>query len=55
MSDSLARHPQTFPPLMLNMIRAGEVGGFLDQTLVSVAENFENEVKLRAKIKSAMT
>ncbi len=55
LSDSLARHPQTFPPLMLNMIRAGEVGGFLDQTLVSVAENFENEVKLRAKIKSAMT
>lgn len=55
LSDSLARHPAVFPPLMLNMIRAGEVGGFLDQVLVSVAENFESEVKLRSKIKSAMT
>ena len=55
LSDSMARHPAVFPPLMLNMIRAGEVGGFLDQVLVSVAENFESEVKLRAKIKSAMT
>jgi len=55
LSDSLARHPAVFPPLMLNMIRAGEVGGFLDQVLVSVAENFEAEVKLRSKIKSAMT
>lgn len=55
LSDSMARHPAVFPPLMLNMIRAGEVGGFLDEVLVSVAENFESEVKLRAKIKSAMT
>ncbi len=40
---------------MINMIKAGEVGGFLDEVLVSVAENFEAEVKLRSKIKSAMT
>jgi type IV pilus assembly protein PilC len=37
------------------MCRAGEVGGFLDQSLLSVANNFEAEVKLRGKIKSAMT
>jgi type IV pilus assembly protein PilC len=37
------------------MCRAGEVGGFLDRVLVQVADNFEAEVKLRAKIKSAMT
>ena len=55
LSDALARHVEVFPPIMLNMIRAGEVGGFLDQVLVSVAENFESEVNLRAKIKSAMT
>ena len=54
-SDALARHKATFPPIMLNMVRAGEVGGFLDQVLVSVAENFEGEVRLRGKIKSAMT
>ena len=55
LSDSLAQHPMVFPPLMLNMVRAGEIGGFLDQTLVNIAENLEAEVRLKAKIKSAMT
>ncbi len=55
LSTSLARHPQTFPPLMINMCRAGEVGGFLDAVLLQVAANYEAEVKLRGKIKSAMT
>lgn len=54
LSQALARHPKTFPPLMINMVRAGEVGGFLDAVLVSVAENFEKDVALRSKIKSAM-
>ena len=40
---------------MINMVRAGETGGFLDSALESVANNFETEVKLRGKIKSAMT
>jgi type IV pilus assembly protein PilC len=47
--------PKVFPPLMINMARAGEVGGFLDTVLVQVAENYEAEVKLRGKVKSAMT
>jgi type IV pilus assembly protein PilC len=55
LSDGLSRHPDTFPPLMINMIKAGEVGGFLEDALKSVAENYESEVKLRAQIKSAMT
>ena len=54
LSQALSRHPKVFPPLMINMVRAGEVGGFLDNVLLSVAENFEGEVKLRSKIKSAM-
>ena len=55
LSFSLGRHAAVFPPLMINMIKAGEVGGFLDRVLISVAENYEAEVKLRSKIKSAMT
>ncbi|WP_062293390.1 type II secretion system F family protein [Demequina phytophila] len=54
-SVALARHPETFPPIMINMVKAGELGGFLDQVLVSIAVNFEKEVALRGKIKSAMT
>ncbi|WP_062078881.1 type II secretion system F family protein [Demequina globuliformis] len=54
LSTSLGKH-EVFPPLMVNMVRAGEVGGFLDTVLESVATNFESEVKLRGKVKSAMT
>jgi type IV pilus assembly protein PilC len=55
LSTSLALHPDAFPPLMVNMIRAGEIGGFLDAVLLQLAENYEAEVKLRGKVKSAMT
>jgi type IV pilus assembly protein PilC len=55
LSTALAKHADVFPPLMINMVRAGEVGGFLDSVLESVAKNFEDEVRLRGKIKSAMT
>jgi type IV pilus assembly protein PilC len=55
LSVAMAKHENVFPPLMVNMCRAGEVGGFLDSVLLQIAENFEAEVKLKAKIKSAMT
>jgi len=55
LSVSLAKHPRVFPPLMVNMCRAGEVGGFLDAVLLQIAENYEAEVKLKGKIKAAMT
>ena len=51
----MAKHLTSFPPLMVNMIRAGEIGGFLDAVLLQLAENYEAEVKLRGKVKSAMT
>ncbi|HQR81218.1 MAG TPA: type II secretion system F family protein, partial [Actinomycetota bacterium] len=55
LSQALAQHPKVFPPIMVNMTRAGETGGFLDQVLMQLADNFEAEVKLRSTIKSAMT
>ena len=55
LSSSLSKHPRIFPPLMVNMTRAGEVGGFLDSVMLQIAENYESEVKLRGKVKSAMT
>lgn len=55
LSSAMAKHDRVFPPIMINMCRAGEVGGFLDQVLLQIAESFEADVKLRAKIKSAMT
>ena len=54
-SEALAKHPLDFPPIMISMIRAGEVGGFLEGALDALAINFEKDAKLRATIKSAMT
>jgi type IV pilus assembly protein PilC len=55
LSAAMAKHPKTFNRLYVSMVRAGEIGGFLDQVLVKVAETFEKEVALRGKIRSAMT
>src|SRR4051794_32497797 len=55
LSAAFARHPDAFPPLMVSMTRAGEAGGFLDRAMRQVADNFEAEVKLRGKIKAALT
>jgi type IV pilus assembly protein PilC len=55
LSASFAKSPEVFPPLMINMTRAGEAGGFLDAAMRQVADNFEAEVKLRGKIKAALT
>jgi type IV pilus assembly protein PilC len=55
LSAAMSKHPDAFPPLMVNMCRAGEVGGFLDSVLLQIANNYEAEVKLRGKVKSAMT
>jgi len=55
LSGALGKHPRIFPSLMVNMTRAGEAGGFLDKVLLQVAANFESDVKLKSKIKSAMT
>ena len=55
LSVGMAKHPDVFPPLMVNMCRAGEVGGFLDTVLLQIAANYEAEVKLRGKVKAAMT
>jgi len=55
LSEAFAKHEVIFPPLMINLVRAGETGGFLEGSLESIADNYEKEVKLRGTIKSAMT
>jgi type IV pilus assembly protein PilC len=54
LSDAFAKHPVDFPPLMINLIRAGETGGFLEKAMESLAVNYEKESKLKSAIKSAM-
>jgi type IV pilus assembly protein PilC len=55
LSGALGKHSQTFPSLMLGLVRAGEAGGFLDQSLENIASTLEKEADLRATVKSALT
>jgi type IV pilus assembly protein PilC len=55
LSDALAKHPQIFPSLMLGLVRAGETGGFLDESLETISNTLEKEADLRATVKSALT
>jgi type IV pilus assembly protein PilC len=55
LSTAMAKHDTQFPALMVNMIRAGETGGFLDDALRRIAKMQESDANLKAKIKSAMT
>lgn len=54
LSDAMANHPKAFSRLYVAMIRAGEVGGVLDETLNRVADILEANLSLRSKIRSAM-
>ena len=54
LSAALEHHPDTFNHLYVSMIRAGEVGGALDETLIRLADTLESQVRLRSKVKSAM-
>jgi type IV pilus assembly protein PilC len=55
LSDAIGKHSNVFSGLFINMVKAGETGGVLDEVLMRVAEHYENEVALKARIKSAMT
>jgi type IV pilus assembly protein PilC len=54
LSGALEAHPEVFGHLYVSMIRAGEVGGALDETLLRLADNLEAATRLRSKVKSAM-
>ncbi|NQV05651.1 type II secretion system F family protein, partial [bacterium] len=54
LSAALEMHPKIFGTLYISMIRAGEVGGALDETLERLSDTLEAQVRLRSKVKSAM-
>jgi len=53
-SEAMNNHTNVFPPILINMIEAGEVSGTLDTILERMANHFEQENKLESKIKSAL-
>ena len=55
LSKSMAKYPTVFSNLFIGLIRAGEVGGVLEETLQRLSTFLEKDVEMKRKIKSAMT
>ena len=54
-ADALKKHPKAFDELYVNLVAAGEIGGILDTILNRLAVFIEKAMKLKKKVKSAMT
>lgn len=55
LADSMSKHPNAFSDVYINMVRAGEAAGILDDILKRLALQQEKNASIRKKIKSAMS
>ena len=55
LADAFRVNPDVFPPIMINMVAAGEMSGNLEICLDRLVEHFEKDNALTSKIKGAMT
>lgn len=53
LGDAFEKHPDIFSDIYINMVRAGEAGGILDEILKRLASQVEQDASMRKKIKSA--
>lgn len=54
LGDTFAKYPSVFSEVYINMVKAGEAGGILDEILKRLASQVEQDSSMRKKIKSAM-
>lgn len=54
LNEAMQEQGNTFPLLLINMIRAGEMSGSLDTVLAKMADHYDRELKLLNKVKSSM-
>jgi type IV pilus assembly protein PilC len=54
LTEALSAHPRVFDRLYVNMVRAGEISGTLEVTLLRLAEFVEKALKIKRKVKAAM-
>lgn len=55
LANALGKFPKVFSQLFVNMVRAGELGGILDEVLNRLATFLEKDYNLKKKVKAAMT
>ncbi len=54
LADAMRNQGKTFPPILINMVEAGEASGSLEISLDRMAIHFEKEAKVKAMVKKAM-
>ncbi len=54
LSEAMAKYPRTFPVLVVNLTRSGEISGSLPEALSNIAKNIEKNYQLNSKIKGAI-
>jgi type IV pilus assembly protein PilC len=54
LSAALSRHPSTFSPLYIAMVKAGEMAGNIDETLEYLANELRREHEFKQRVKSAL-
>ena len=54
LSDALAKYPKVFPRLYVNLVRAGEASGTLDEILTRLQHHFEQVASVREKVSAAL-
>ena len=55
LAEAMQKHPDVFNDIFVNMIRAGEAAGIVDEILKRLATQTEKNASMRKKIKSAST
>ncbi|HEX7017799.1 MAG TPA: type II secretion system F family protein, partial [Patescibacteria group bacterium] len=53
-ANSLAKHPKVFSNVYIQLVKAGEAAGVLDQILERLADNLEKQKEFRGKAKGAL-
>lgn len=55
LSSAMEKHPRAFPGLLTAVVKVGEEGGFLDESMRSMSKTYQTELEMKQRIRSAMT